>query len=95
LDIISLVFSCLFMVELLCSVWAFGLELRIPDDAPIAVTSPWAGNTDIHLPQVLQLKVSHFRRNSHPCWLCRRRSSARYHQRGRLSGRSRSTLARV
>jgi hypothetical protein len=29
LDIISLVFSCLFMLELLCSIWAFGLELRI------------------------------------------------------------------
>jgi hypothetical protein len=30
LDIVSLVFSCLFMLELLCSIWAFGLELRIP-----------------------------------------------------------------
>jgi hypothetical protein len=40
LDITSLVFSCLFMLELLCSIWAFGLELRIPDDAPIAVASP-------------------------------------------------------
>jgi hypothetical protein len=29
LDTISLVFSCLFMLELLCSIWAFGLELRI------------------------------------------------------------------
>jgi hypothetical protein len=29
LGIISLVFSCLFMLELLCSIWAFGLELRL------------------------------------------------------------------
>lgn len=60
LDIISLVFSCLFMLELLCSVWAFGLELRIPDDAPIAVTPPWASNTDIHLPRYFNSKFHIF-----------------------------------
>jgi hypothetical protein len=60
LDIISLVFSCLFMLELLCSIWAFGLELRIPDDPPIVVTLPWATNTDIHLSRYFNSKFHIF-----------------------------------
>jgi hypothetical protein len=49
LDITSLVFSCLFMLELLCSIWAFGLELRIPSHALLCGLI-WARNADTNLP---------------------------------------------
>lgn len=40
LDVTSLVFSCLFMLELLCSVWAFGLELCPPHLQHPPLTGP-------------------------------------------------------
>ena len=42
LDVTSRVFSCLFMLELLCCIWAFGLELRNPPTHVHAfLLSPW------------------------------------------------------
>jgi voltage-gated hydrogen channel 1 len=43
LGTISLVFSCLFMLELLCSIWAFGLELRVPPPLCYAIPSDLTG----------------------------------------------------
>jgi hypothetical protein len=46
LGVTSLVFSCLFMLELLCSIWAFGLELRNPtSNAFVSCLFPQRGLT--------------------------------------------------
>jgi hypothetical protein len=69
LDVTSLVFSCLFMLELLCSVWAFGLELRHPPLQHLSLTGPERSEQLLTytptLFQILQIKIPHLRRHRH------------------------------